>query len=229
MEAECSRRCLLTEDLRPGEDAPQPYLDADFGKELSYQLWITKGARFIASRRLAQKYRWSGYSLAALSLYVIVLNLMLAYEVRLSSALQAQPVAFASTVMAVLILLFAQLESSKEYNVRSREFHDCAMEIGRLYREIRHLRTGSEPANYDETVDDLSQRYAAILDRYRNHEAVDYDWFRVKKKSYFTLGKMKILGTYLLYYVQTFAPYQVAIFLPPILLGIMLWLLRSTA
>jgi hypothetical protein len=192
--------------------APQPYLDEDFGKELNFQLWSTKGARFNANKRLMLKQKWSTYAITALSLYVITASMMIVSGVSESIRLPSAKLAFCSTVMSILILIISLLESSRQYGLRARQFHDCALAVAKLYRELRLLRTGPEPNPTAEKVRDLTAKYNEILDRCENHEDVDFLILKTKKSEYFNLGFWARTKILLRWYFEVLFVYQLVAF-----------------
>lgn len=195
--------------------APKPYLDADFGKELSYQLWVTKGARFHANRRLDLKQRWSTYTITALALYAITANLITAYGITEQLNVSTE-LAFASSVMSVFILILSLLEGARQYNLRASHHHDCAREISKLYRRLRQLRTGPGDPLTPAILRELAEQYEAILDRFENHEDIDYYLLQAKKSEWFNHGLVVRVWFRLRWYLQTLFLYHVAILAPPI-------------
>lgn len=195
--------------------APKPYLDADFGKELSYQLWVTKGSRFHASRRLDLKKRWSTYTITALALYAITANLITVYGIAGQLNVSTK-LAFASSVMSIFILILSLLEGARQYNLRASHHHDCAREISKLYRRLRQLRTGPGDPLTPEILRELTERYEAILDRFENHEDIDFYLLQAKKSEWFSHGFLVRAWFRLRWYLQTLCLYHVAILLPPV-------------
>lgn len=55
---------------------PPPYLKKDFGVELNFKLWTTKGARFAASDRNKKLNSLSYQTIGYLSVYLIIINLI---------------------------------------------------------------------------------------------------------------------------------------------------------
>ena len=48
------------------------HLNKTFLEELNYKMWVTKGARFNASKRLALRDNWSNKAMGFLSSYLII-------------------------------------------------------------------------------------------------------------------------------------------------------------
>ena len=64
-----------------------PYLKKDFGVELNYKIWITKGARFSASERNRICDNLSSQTVGYLSAYLIIVNLITIYKIDFLSKL----------------------------------------------------------------------------------------------------------------------------------------------
>jgi len=204
-------------------EAPQPYLDADFAKELNYQLWVTKGARFHASQRLAAKQKWSSYAIAALAFYAIVANLLPIAIDGLDFILTG----FVSSTLSIFILVISLLEGSRRYDLRSSRHHDCALEIGELYRKLRKLRTGpvANEVNRESAIDAIMNKYQNVLKRFENHEQVDYLLLQAKKSDYFQKGPIRRGWVQVRWYLEVYLPYHVAIF-GPLVMVLLAWKMR---
>jgi len=196
-------------------DAPQPYLDSDFGKELNFQLWATKGSRFHGARRLEAKHRWSNYAIVALAMYVFAINLMPIFQLPVGIPFSDNSVRLATVLMSIFLLIITQIESSKQYNLRAKELHDCALEIGELYRELRRIRTCNGSGSSEKRIKEIAVSYGQILRQCSNHEQIEFLYFQTTKNEYFKIGLIERLRILLLSYLKTWFFYHVAIVLPP--------------
>ncbi|MCG9879716.1 MAG: SLATT domain-containing protein [Bacteroidia bacterium] len=185
------------------------YLDGDFGKELNLKLWTTKGARFAASHRLKTKGRLSTYSLGMLSIYVIVVNLCSVYGVEIPFS--NSEIGLITTSLSILILVLGQLEMANEYSLRSVKFHDCALEIGELYNKWRFYKNEK---SRNKSLMSISESYEKVLLGVENHEPIDYDVFKIKKREYFKLGDFEVLRIRVKYYFIVKFIYHFIIFSP---------------
>lgn len=196
-----------------------PYLKKDFGVELNYKLWITKGARFAASERTKKLDELSTKTIGYLSAYLIIFNMLNVYEVNFYKPIPDNYLAFISTALSILILIFSQFEAFKSYNMRSEKYHTCAMDIGVLYNQLRMVKTFvSKQPNNELEIERISTEYDELLKRYENHEPVDTYMFKTTKPDYFDLGfwgrKYPKCLRYLLYYF----PYHLLMYGPIVLL-----------
>lgn len=195
----------------PGKE----HLKKDFGAELNYKLWITKGARFNAANRLKIKSTLSVYCIGFLTGYIIIINLFTFLPV--SSSLQFSPTVLTITTvgLSILVLVFSLVENLKNYSLESEKIHSCAMEIGKLYNEWRYYKTlAHEKVDLVDKVLDLTQRYEIILDKYGNHENIDTHLFKVRHNYYFDFSKPYVLLAYINHYLKVYFIYHFLIFIP---------------
>jgi hypothetical protein len=168
-----------------------PYLKKDFGVELNYKLWITKGARFKASERNLISGNLSSQTIVYLSAYLIILNLITIYKIPFLISLTQNQLGFASTALSILILLYSQFETAKNHPVKSEKFHNCSLEIAELYNELRMVKTFQNVYNPEDKIRKISEKYDGILKKYDNHLPIDLDDFTLTKPSYFGISWAK--------------------------------------
>ncbi len=200
----------------------QQYLDKDFSVELNFKLWTTKGARFAACDRLKTLNKLSSYSIGMLSAYLVIIGLLSVFRLKLSLQISNDELAFASTGLSILILVFSQLESANEYRLKAEKYHDCALEISELYNKLRYIKTSNlSSEEINRQAYDLSVDYSIALKKYENHKPIDYRVFQTTKAEYFQMKwieKRKILSqryieTKLLYHFLIVAPLLVFYFM----------------
>ena len=196
------------------------HLNKTFFEELSYKFWITKGIRFRASRRLLTKNDLSNKALAFLSVYLIILSLLFVYNIINPEIVSSNFIAFGTTTLSILILVFSQMEYAQDYKTRALQFHDCALKISSLYDQIRIKKTLIELSEKKKAkiCNNLSGKYESILENYPNHNDIDYKAFQLDHYEYFSLkwnDKLKIQTNY---YFQVKLIYHILIFIPAILI-----------
>lgn len=194
-----------------------PYLKKDFGVELNYKLWITKGARFKASERNLVCGNLSAQTIVYLSAYLIIVNLITIYKIDFLTALTPNQLGFASTALSILILLYSQFETAKNHKVKSEKFHQCSLEIAELYNELRMVKTFENIYNREDRIRKISEKYDEILKKYENHLPIDLDIFKLSKPKYFELTKIDIFWTIIKGYFITRFKYHLMIYGPIIL------------
>lgn len=197
------------------------YLDKDFSAELNYKLWTTKGARFTASRRLKESSKLSSYAIGFLTAYIIIINLISVFNIETISILTPQALAFITTGLSILVLVFSQLESANEYRLRAEKFHDCALEIGDLYNDLRYIKTTLK--DHDEINKEsrrIADKYGLVLRKYENHAPIDFDYFKTTKAEYFLLNSYQVFWIRTKFYFKTKAMYHLLIISPIVLMVI---------
>lgn len=181
-----------------------PYLkDNDFLIELNYKLWVTKGARFKASERCEELDRRSAKLVGWLSAYMIMFSVLPLCGLH-NYTLSSNASTFISISLSIMILVFSQLEYAKNYTAKAKEYHECALDISKLYDELRYLKSITHDDNKQDLFEKarkISERYENIIQRCDNHIPIDYDMFRKEKPEYFNLKKSKVHNIKLKYFV----------------------------
>jgi len=171
-----------------------PYLQKDFGVELNYKLWTTKGSRFLASERNVTMDSLSSKTIGYLSAYLIIVNLITIYKLPILGELTINQLGFTTTAFSILILIFSQFEGAKNHSLRAEKFHQCGLEIGELYNKLRMVKTFDDVNNPQEKIENISENYDAILKKYENHSAIDFLMFKTTKPDYFGLTWRNVRG-----------------------------------
>lgn len=216
----------MAEAEKPKWPKHKDHLNKTFLEELGYKLWNTKGVRFAASQRLLLKHSLSHKAIGFLSAYLIIYGLFSVYQIAGSEILDQRVIAFSSTTISILVLVFTQLESAQDYKIRSLEFQKCALEISELHDKVRLFKTLQGSTN-DEKVkfcESISKRYQEILKSYSNHEDIDYHFFTTKHKEYYDLKWYQVVKITLRYYISSALLYHLLIVVPVIFFVILLTL-----
>jgi len=193
-----------------------PYLKGDFGVELNYKMWTTKGARFSASHRNRVKHNLSTKTIGYLSAYLIIINLINIYNVPFLTKLSVEVLGFATTALSIIILLYSQFESSRNYSIKAERFHQCSLEISELYNELRMVKTFKKVTNPEERISDISKKYDIILKQHENHLPIDRLDFIKAKPDYFDLSSLDIYKINIKKYIGIQFKYHLLIYGPVI-------------
>ena len=158
--------------------------ERDYADKFLRTLWITKGARFEAHRRLMARHTYSVFTIAILSIYVIGASLIsLMYQ----DTLQASDIKFINlfTVLtSVFILVVSIYESGRDYVTRAELMLRCGQNITELHSEVDYKKKQGllELDNFQPYID----RYHNIMREYNeNHENIDYKYFVTHHKKEF--------------------------------------------
>lgn len=198
------------------------HLNKSFLEELSHKLWNTKGARFRANRRLLTKDSLSNKAIGFLSSYLIIFGLLSVYQISNDNFINEKIIAFGSTTLSILLLVFSQMEAAQDYKIRALAYHKCALEIGDLYNELRTFKTMSSATEQKkkDMCQSLSHKYQSILKEYPNHDDIDYNSFRAAHKDYYEVSTFFVFKVKIQYYLRTKLLYHVLIFFPFIALAL---------
>lgn len=176
---------LLFRISRKNKKRQKDYLKGKFERELNYQLWVTKGSRFTAAKRLETQSSQSIWALSLFSAYLIIMSVMQITIPLDKLSINESHFTFISISLSILILTIGQIVNKSELKTRAKMFHKCALEIGEIYNELRIAKNKGADGSADiNKVEELNQRYQAILKGYENHKSIDYNKFRSTKPKY---------------------------------------------
>ena len=196
------------------------YLDKTFLEELNYKIWSTKGSRFNASTRLTKISRLSNLSISVLSVYLTAVGLLSVYNLSFNT-LNENLIAYSITCLSILTLVFGQIENSKDFTMKAKEFHNCGLELSNIYNELRIYKTLTENQSLrdkEKFAKHISDSYQRVLERHENHQQIDNDRFRSNTAKYHQLTTFAVLKIKFIYYIRTSFLYHLLIVLPPIII-----------
>lgn len=188
----------------------------DSATGLSRKIWVTRGCRFAAHRRLNRRHVWSTWAIAALSVYVIAASIFAQFipQTTLSPAVLNAGLIVAS----VLVLVLSLIEAGRSYQLRAEHLHRCAVDLGKLESKVVELQSLPLATGRADQIARLSRRYAATLEACPdNHEKLDYDTFRAEHRKDYEISWATRIGMWLFRELHTVGPYVLAILTPPAL------------
>ncbi len=198
------------------------YLNKTFLEELNYKIWSTKGSRFNASTRLSKMARWSNFALTMLSVYLTAVGLLSVYNISVSDGkLDENLIAYSITCLSILALVLGQIESAKDYSMKAKEFHNCGLELSKIYNDLRIYKTLKENqtlADKEQFARKISDVYQRVLEKHENHQAIDNDKFKTTKAEYHGMNWFDVSIINVKYYLKTIFIFHILIFLPPIII-----------
>jgi|GEM_PF-4564151 len=196
------------------------YAQSTFDKQLNYNLWSTSRTRFIAARRLRSKDIRSSKAIAFLSAYLILFTLVDYLFLSKLNGYNSSFILFFNITLSLMILIFSQLESSASYGVRAVKFHECGMEINRIYKKLRLLKSKYENNEKDfafyKEVSDLDDKYENILRTSENHEYMDFELFKATYPKFkdHDLSTIDIVTIKVKYYFKDMFIYHLVTYFP---------------
>lgn len=151
--------------------------------ELNRRVMVTSKARYSASRRLAFKNKTSQWTLALLSVALILIPLISASGMPVN--FDSKYIDVMQIIFAVLVLTYSLLLATGDFSARSVKIHRCGMELGRLARKIMPYEGKDDAKKYEEFYNE----YYNCLEKYENHEEVDYLIADYSTKSWYSSGE----------------------------------------
>jgi SMODS and SLOG-associating 2TM effector domain family 5 len=185
------------------------------------KLWVTKGCRFEANRRLARKNQASLLTISLLSIYVIAgsLTTLIAPAGSLTQG-TGNVINFLLVVTSIFILVLSNIESGNNYALRAHVMLKCAQQLSELYNEIEFmLRTRT--ATLDSFLERVHKYDKIISDFSDNHDDIDFLCFKVSHWKHFKLDGFCAYyhtGWYRSYRFFTIWGYYLLMLIPPPLL-----------
>ncbi len=138
----------------------------------------TSKTRFHASRRLRLHAKLSTYTVVVLSLVLILVSLMQAYD--LGENIQRKEVVLLQVFASIAVLVYSLLIEKNDFSNRSEKMYSCASKLGELKQKAHPFKKeGSfDQAKYDACWKD----YHDVLKLYETHSNNDFrgDYLRAK-------------------------------------------------
>ena len=203
------------------QNSYKDYLDKTFLEELNYKIWSTKGSRFNANKRLLEISKLSNLCNSILSVYLIAIGLLSVYNIYNEKLCNENLIAYSITCLSILLLVFGQIENAKEYGMKAKEYHNCGLELSKLYNELRIFKTLNESCTTQDKrlfTLKISDDYQRILEKHQNHEPIDNELFKSKTAKYHELSWFDVVKIKIEYYFRTAFLYHLLIILPPIII-----------
>ena len=192
---------------------PEYLKDNNFEVELNYKLWVTKGARFKASERCEELDARNNRIVGWVSSYLIIFSVLNLCKIPFFT-LPDNCSTFISISLSILILVFSQFAYAKNYSVQARNYHECALEIAKLYNSLRSLKVNPQHNLYE--VNKIKNEYEKILDRYNNHLPIDLMMFKLEKKEYFNISILSYISNHVRYFILVRSAYYFCVFILPV-------------
>lgn len=186
----------------------------DLINRLDRRVWITRGARFNAARRLGNRQYWSIASISFLSIYGISIPIIQSF-LDPNTCVSVQKVySIVSTVSSIFILVLSLLEGSKNYQVRAERLYSNALQLSGICRQIEFLRLRKDDREGDKVTHliEISDAYEElILGCQENHETEDFRLFQIQNRQHFQISLLKAMTERVLLYVRDYWLYIISI------------------
>lgn len=194
------------------------------GSRLKNQIWTTKQARYIASRRLSKQNYLYLCSISFLSFYVLALSILQILPVDIFNETQGLFVSYFIIVISMFILVISLIENSNNRMVRAERLHRCANEMTKLYDELCYICEEKECNGGIEAIKNINRKYHDIIDKYlENHEELDYK-YGLATNSWVAWTILKKISIRYSWFVNIYTAPLVMILFPPIMIMFILLL-----
>ncbi len=116
---------------------------ADSFKNLYKKMDATSKTRFHASRRLRLHAKLSTYTVVILSLVLILVSLIQAYD--LGANIKRKEVVLLQVFASIAVLVYSLLIEKNDFSNRSEKMYSCASKLGELKQEAHPHKTAGYP------------------------------------------------------------------------------------
>ncbi len=197
-----------------------PVQTSDPAADLSRRIWITRGCRFAAQKRLNSRHVWSTWATAVLSVYIIAASVFAQF---LPQSALSQSVLNAGLIVAsVLVLVLSIIEGGRGYQLRAERLHRCAVDLGKLESRLVVLQSIPPGTLRNSQIARLVRRYVEAIEACPdNHETLDYDSFRAQHPEDFAMSWGSRSRIWFVRQLHTVGPYALAIAAPPTLVYVL--------
>lgn len=137
-------------------------------EELLRRVKMTTSSRYGASLRFKFHHRLSQWTVAFISIALLIIPMAQAWG--LSIGIDNQQLNFIQSLLAVLVLVYSLLLGQENFISRSEAMQRNGVELGKFARKLKPYIKSCN----DDLYDGLNEEYYSILEKYENHEIVDY-------------------------------------------------------
>ncbi len=185
---------------------------SNYSEILYSKIYKTKGARFLAYKRLQAINSLSVWAISLSSIYVISISLVSIKPFTRFSRVDPQYLSLITIFLSILIIVVSVIENAKNYTARAENLHSCGKELSFIYDRICQIKDLYESDSLAKVeIHGLGQQYEGIIDKYsENHRSIDFDMYVN------SINNKWLLNSLLWFYIRL--PYYLAIFLPLIVL-----------
>jgi len=204
--------------MSDSKDKLHDYLkDNDWEKELNYKLWTTKGARFVAAKRLEKMDSHSRVALTFVTTYLIILSIVPAFLNQFLTVPEAL-IGLLAAAFSILILVYSLIESSRDFKFRGHLMHECALSVAEQYNRLRQAKE-LEKATRAKTISEVTREYELILKGAENHDPLDFRIFQTQNSDYFSIDDKSESSIKRKRFVTYFLKYWIISIVPGLLLA----------
>ena len=153
--------------------------------ELYRRVDVTTRTRYNAAQRLNSHHRFSQWVVTLVSVALIAIPLLQAMNVPLGRSPQLLDAV--EVFLAVLVLAYSLLLGNENYSGKAEKMLNCGLELGRLSRRLYpHL----DQPHQEDLYKEFSEEYHDILEKYENHDPIDYEMYRISNPRFYYKNKV---------------------------------------
>jgi len=160
----------------------------EWGGNVRFKVWVTRGCYFALYDRLKRKARYSNAAITILSFYVLVVAIIqISYTEQLPDSFESH-IPPLSIILSVFIIIVSLLEQSNEYRLEAEHSLRSAHRLEELYGRFESLPSSVA----DESESALRREYSEALVAAKTHrKSIDYVKFQLDNLEAFEIGWFK--------------------------------------
>jgi hypothetical protein len=191
------------------------------GHELAFKMWTTKGARFCADQRCKKIAKLSTFTIAFLSFEIIAITIYSLYSGQ-EDPDSSKTITVFTLILSILFLVVSIFENAKGYNLQAHRYHSCSLEIGKIYTKLKIILAKNQDEDFNDyaILEEKEIQYEACLEKYENHEQIDYMSFKLIRKIDFEIDFWEAMIMRLTIYWNSKLMYHALIISGPIALTV---------
>jgi len=182
------------------------------------KLWITKGSRFNAYRRVKSIHLWSTVSIIMFSVYIIGINLLV-FMSYFSDDNIIEIITVVTIILSIFVLSISVFLNSRDYKVEYLNHHKMGIKITNLYSQVALLKDNKDLVK---KIKKIGKEYDRLLKcSHYNHSQIDYEKTLLESDEN-QFGFVKSIIINLRYNLLPILIYIFLIFIPPIIFWIII-------
>jgi len=199
--------------VNPEGEATMNTAKNDYIQQLKTKIWITRGARFNAYRRLNRRSKITTYLISIYSAYVLIASF---FEEQLNAYFPEAPSTFKIILFSssLLILVLSVIENASRYEITAYNLHENAKKLSPLIEKLE-LLISTHPNNEDaiKIANEISREYYNLINSCaENHSSTDHEKFKLDHpETSPKKNKLIVLGSYyfssITFILTIFAPF----------------------
>jgi len=183
-------------------------------------MWITRGSRFNAYRRLKNRSSLSIVTITLFSVLILMVSIASRFQNLSLSFGRSDSLDYLLVSLTVILLVLSILENGQNYMLRADRLFQSANDISEQYDELRNRASGNKSISASYFKQKVNAYYAILRRCPENHEPLDMFYFKANNPEEFKMNyAVKIYRT-VSYYLFGYFLYWLLIVLEAVVIKV---------